>query len=149
MERGPRQQLECHLPPEHKSVESTLSRCLLPPVCQVMSACRSTNQLGSVCLCTTSLTPQHASSCTRRGGWGVVGGWVRGLRTTAACWNNRAAEMTAPHGSHYPAGLLIGAFDCSGERIARSTVARSHVTDGRSVDRRIYHFSLIALIVQR
>lgn len=77
---------------------------------------------------TKNLTPQHAGSCTR----GIDGWWWwgEGLDTTAACWNNRAAERTAPQGSYYPPELLIGYLDCREKRLAcSSTVARSHIID--------------------
>lgn len=97
-------------------------------VCQVMSACRSTNQLLSVCLYKISLTPTACQLVCRGGvgcvwGGGDFGNQAEQEHTTAACWNNRAAEMTAPHGSYYPPGLLIGQLGCPEKRLVWNTVA--------------------------
>lgn len=101
--RTPRRQLERPLISQHKSVQVTPTQVL--PIAFSLPSHVSTNQPISVCLCKISSTPQCASSF---GGWG--GSWNLGSQaehehTTAACWNNRAAEMTAPRGSYYPLGL--------------------------------------------
>lgn len=67
----------------------------------------------------------------RVSGWGELdfGNQAEQEHTTAACWNNRVAEMTPPHGSYYLPRLLIGYLDCREKRLVWSTVARSHIID--------------------
>lgn len=69
----------------------SLTILLLAFVCQIVSACRSTNQLLSVCLYKISLTPQHASSwgCGEEGA-SDLGNQAEEEHTTAACWNNKS-----------------------------------------------------------
>lgn len=78
-----------------------------------------------------------------RGWGGDFGTQSEQKHTTAACWNNRTAELTAPHGSCYPPGLLIGSLNSRREKI--SMAYSSPITCHRwrhferCVDRGIYH----------
>lgn len=92
--QSPRQTLQCQQPSPHQSAK--LSE-LLPraSLCQVMSLCRLTDQLISVCLYKISLTPQRAMG--RRGEEEEdFGNQAEQEHTTAACWNNRETGVILP-----------------------------------------------------
>ena len=81
MARNPREQLECQLPSQRKSVKSTVNCCTSLWFSQVVCTCRLTDQPITVCLCKISL------------GWGDLGNQSEHERTTAACWNNRERHV--------------------------------------------------------
>lgn len=104
--------------------------------CLPNHVCLSLDRSAPKCLSLQNKpTPQHASS------WGcgeeVGRGGKRGLRIWGIKLRRniqqlpagitRVTEMTAPHGSCYQAGLLIGRLDCREKRLVQSTVVWSHI----------------------